>query len=187
MASTVSLIKLLLGEEIAKVNQMFIKRIDYELHRCIVYPYLNNNDFWWMGFSVKRVNNHNSWDNSNVLRKALLVIDNDKYRNAIVNRSVKSIDYYVNSYPEDGGCDEGPTYWGFGGGRLIDYLEILSLLSNGKLSWADNQLIKNIGSNIYKVHIDQNNFANAHALMTPEAPGIYKFGINLREQKSSHY
>jgi hypothetical protein len=179
MASTISLIKLLLGDEIEKVHKMFIKRIDYELHKRVVYPYLNNNDFWWMGFSGKRVNNHNSWDNSNFLRTALLAIDDDVSRNAIVNKSVKSIDYYVNSFPEDGGCDEGPTYWGWGGGRLIDYLELLNSLSNGKMSWADNELIKKIGSYIYKVHIDQNkfvNFADAHALMTPEASAIYKFG-----------
>ncbi len=106
---------------------MFIKRIDYEINRRVVYPYLNNNDFWWMGFSGKRVNNHNSWDNSNVLRTALLAIDDDVSRNAIVNRSVKSIDYYVNSFPEDGGCDEGPTYWSLGAGRLIDYLELFEL------------------------------------------------------------
>ncbi len=102
MASTVAIIKVLLRESIEKVNKMFIKRIDYELHRRVVYPYLNNNNFFWMGFNGEPVNNHNTLDNSDILRTALLGIDDDVSRNAVVNRSVKSVDYFVNQYPEDG-------------------------------------------------------------------------------------
>lgn len=179
MSATVSLIKLLLGQKLDKVSHMFVKRIDYELKRRITYPYLQNDDFFWLGFKNQRVNNHNSWDNSNILRTALLAIDDETDRNQVINRSIASIDIFLNQYPNDGGCDEGPTYWGWAGGRLIDYLELLILVSNGRINWTGNELIPRIGSYIYKVHIAEDryvNFADAQAILSPEAGSIYKFG-----------
>ena len=153
MSATVSIIKLLLKEALDKVTPMFVKRIDYELNRRVVNPYLHNDDFFWLGFKGQRVNNHNTWDNSNILRTALLGIDDETARNQVVNRSIVSIDIFLNQYPKDGGCDEGPTYWGWAGGRLIDYLELLNSVTNGRMNWSDNELIHKIGSYIYEVHI----------------------------------
>lgn len=179
MGSTVSLIKLLLKEKLDSVSLMFVKRIDYELNRRIVYPYLHNNDFFWLGFDGNNVNNHNTWDNSNMLRTALLAIDDDSARNQVINRSITSIDIFLNQRPEDGGCDEGPGYWEWAGGRLIEYLDLFTSVTKGGMNWADNQLIHRLGSYIYKVHISEDkyvNFADAHSRVDPEANSVYKYG-----------
>lgn len=107
LGATVALIKLLLKEKLDKQNPMFVKRIDYELNRRIVFPYLQNNDFFWMGFNGQNVNNHNTWDNSNVLRVALLAVDDESLRQRVVDKTISSVDIYLNQRPEDGGCDEG--------------------------------------------------------------------------------
>ena len=43
-----------------------------------------------------------------------------------------SVDKFLNPHPEDGGCDEGPSYWNHAGGSLFDCLELLFNASDGK-------------------------------------------------------
>lgn len=73
----------------------------------------------------------------------------------------------------------GPGYWEWAGGRLIDYLELLSSVTDNRIDWSDNELIHRIGSYIHKVHIDEDkyvNFADAHSRVDPEANSVYKYG-----------
>ncbi|CAG2180230.1 unnamed protein product, partial [Oppiella nova] len=169
---------------------MFVKRINYELNRRVVLPYLNYDDYFWLGFNGGRVNNHNSWDNSNILRTALLGVEDETSLHQVVNRSIKSIDIFINQYPTDGGCDEGPTYWGWAGGRLIDYLELMTTVSAGKINWSGNELIDKIGTFIYKVHISEDryvNFADAQAKLGVEASAVYKFGHTFNDTTLKHF
>ncbi|CAG2104907.1 unnamed protein product [Medioppia subpectinata] len=192
MVSTVAIIKLLLREELTKMNKqgMFIKRIDHELKQRLILPYLNYDDYFWLGLKGNKVNNHNSWINSNILRAALLAIDDRTARHQVVNRSIYSIDKFINWYPRDGGCDEGPTYWGWAGGRLVDYLELLGDVSGGKIDWSTNKLLDLIGTFIYKVHIADNryvNFADAHAVVEPEQSAVYKYGHLFKDETMKHF
>ncbi len=84
-------------------------------------------------------------------------------------------------YPDDGGCDEGPSYWGRAGASLYQNLDLLKRATNGKFDVFDNQLIKNMGSYIYKAYIEYPyfiNFADADAT-TGSRPANY---LQLRKR-----
>ena len=41
-----------------------------------------------------------------------------------VAKIARSLDRFVDAYPDDGGCDEGPSYWGRAGASLFEALEL---------------------------------------------------------------
>lgn len=89
------------------------------------------------------------------------------------------MDVFLNDYPADGGCDEGPSYWSMAGGALIQYLDLLSTFSNYRLDFSKSKLIHNIGSYIYKVQIDKHyfvNFADASAIARQDPLKVYLYG-----------
>lgn len=172
-------IQYMLSDELDAVSPIINKRITYELNRRILQPYMQRNDFWWMGFSGKAVNNWNAWINANILQVALLSETDTAKLSQLIHKVFKSADYFINQYPADGGCDEGPTYWSLAGGKLVELLYLANSASNGKLSWSSNSLVHNIGTYIYKTHIAGDyfvNFADANNTTIPNPESVYRFG-----------
>lgn len=169
----------LLGNQLEKVTPVLPDRIRYELERRVIHPYLERNDFWWMGFRDQRVNNWNPWVNQNVLLTALLTEEDPGRLDSTVYKTMRSVDNFINQYPADGGCDEGPAYWSHAGGELITYLELLRTSTHGKINLTDRPLICDIGKYIYKVNIDKDafvDFADSHPYLTPSVSSIFEFG-----------
>ena len=166
-------------DQLNEYSPVINKRIAIELNKRILDPYLQRDDYWWMGFTSKAVNNWNAWINTNVLHTALLSERNPERLTLLISKVFKSTDYFINQYPEDGGCDEGPSYWSLAGGKLIRLLQLASSVSNGKLSWSSNGLLHSIGSYIYKMHIAGEyfvNFADATSRTIPNPESVYRFG-----------
>ncbi|SJZ98115.1 Heparinase II/III-like protein [Chitinophaga eiseniae] len=189
-AATISWAQFLLGTKLDKFSPMIGRRIDYELNRRIVTPYLERTDFWWMGFNGRPMNNWNIWINTNILQVALLAINERDIRNKVIEKSIRSADFFLNSYPEDGGCDEGPSYWGHAGGKLIEFINWLRWASAGKADLSRNELIHRIGTYIYKMHIDSSrfvNFADASARTTPPPHTVYLYGEVFKDQQMKEF
>ncbi|MBQ9691918.1 MAG: hypothetical protein IJV70_02030, partial [Clostridia bacterium] len=55
-----------------------------------------------------------------------------------------SLDNWTALYAPDGGCDEGPSYWGAAGASYFDCLELLYDLSGGKINVYGHPLVKAI-------------------------------------------
>lgn len=149
-------------------------------------PYLNCDDFSWMGLQGQIVNNWNPWINSNVLVAFLILEKDQKVRTQAVEKCMESIDKFIDVYFEDGGCDEGPSYWGAAGASLFDTLEVLYYVSEGKINVYDKAIIKNIGRYIYRVNISENyyvNFADASAIVKIPAQLVYHYGLRIDDQK----
>ncbi|MGO4274193.1 heparinase, partial [Paenibacillus sp. TAF58] len=66
----------LLKEKLDFASPQITKRIRKEIDQRILTPYLERNDFWWMGFGEREVNNWNPWCNSNILISVLLIEEN---------------------------------------------------------------------------------------------------------------
>jgi len=184
----VSWTKFLLKDELNTISPLLVKRLNYELNRRIVTPYLTRSDFWWQGFAEpnRKMNNWNIWVNTNILLTAMLALDDKNTCLQVVGKTINSADYFINSYQEDGGCDEGPGYWGAAGGRLIEFVNLLTTLSENKLDWSKNQLIHNIASYIYKDQIADNwyvDFADAPASLTPDPAKIYIAGRLFHDER----
>ena len=185
-ASTAELMSwtyLLMKDQLDPVTDILPQRIQYELERRVIGPYLSRNDFWWLGFGNRFVNNWNPTVNRGVLLTALLVESQPPRLDSVVYKTMKSVDVFINQYPEDGGCDEGPGYWSMAGGAMISYLTKLKSATKGKVDITNNALIAKMAAYIYHVNIDQNyfvNFGDAHALVTPNVVSLYEFGEACR-------
>ena len=170
----------LLGKQIDKVHPLIRERLEAEVERRLLSVYRNRQDFGWMGLNNDRpVNNWNPWINSNLLTCALL-LDGDPARRAqTVHKILTSLDRFLDSYHDDGGCDEGPGYWNRAGASLFECLDLLRSASNGEVNYFDLPLVRQIGAYIYKVHIAGEwyvNFADAPAKVKPDGSLLYRYG-----------
>ena len=148
-----------------------------------VIPYYERNDFWWQGLDGSRdVNNWNPWTNHNMLTAILILEDDQAKKIKGVEKVVRSLDQFINVYPNDGGCDEGPSYWGRAGASLYQNLDLLKRATNGKFDVYDNSLVKNMGNYIYKAYISYPyfvNFADADATTGSRPQIIYSYGKDI--------
>ena len=147
------------GAALDKISPVITKKLLYMLHERIIKPYLTCT-FWWTGETGKRVNNWAPWISANILYVAALTERDMSIRTRVVNRAMTTLDNFMNGYAPDGGCDEGPAYWGSAGGCLFDCLELIEDMSGGEITLWDEPLVRNIGEYIYKVNIDKKRFVN---------------------------
>ncbi len=167
------------GDKLDKVNPLIRKRIHEEVQKRILEPVLKREDFWWMGLSGRIPNNWDPWIVSNWINAALVLEKDPELRAASVHKAMVILDQFLNPYPADGGCDEGPGYWGRAGASLFDCLDQLYKATDGKIDIFGEPLIRNIGDYIYKVYIAGHwfvNFADASAKIDPDALLIYRYG-----------
>ncbi len=185
VANTLSWTWWLFNIEFDKVHPLISKRLKSELMEKVVVPYYERDDFWWMGLAGKRsVNNWNPWTNHNMLTSILILEDDEAQKVEGVQKVIRSLDVFLNQYPADGGCDEGPSYWGRAGASLYQNLDLLKRATNGKFDVYDNQLIKNMGSYVYKAYINYPyfiNFADADATTSGRPSIVYSYGKDIQD------
>jgi len=159
-ASTLSLCIYLLKSQLKNISSLIADRVEYEVERRIINPFLNN-EFHWMGGNRSiAASNWTAWCTSTCLNSCLLIERDRKKRAEFVRKAMKILDYFIDSYPEDGGCNEGAEYWYHAAGCMFDTLEILYSATKGAVNIYNNPKIENMGSYIYKVHMCGKYFAN---------------------------
>jgi hypothetical protein len=174
----------LFKDEFDKIHPLISKRLKNEIMKKAVIPYYERDDFWWQGFGSRGVNNWNPWTNHNMLTAILILEDDPEKRLAGVEKVIRSVDVFINGYPADGGCDEGPSYWGRAGASLFQNLDLLNRATNGKFDVYEDQLVQNMGTFIYKAYIDYPyfiNFADADAATGSRPAIIYWYGKEISD------
>ena len=174
------------GEKLDKINKLLRKRIYYETNKRIFEPMLTKSDnYSWMS-KTKSVNNWNPWIMSNWISATLLLEKDEKRRAEMIYGTMLGTDLYLNGLGEDGGCDEGPSYWFAAGASVFDCLELFSKATNDKIDIYEEPLIQKMASYIYKTHIDGYyfvNFADADPKLRPDGLMLYRFGKALKDEK----
>jgi hypothetical protein len=171
----------LLKDSLDVVSPLVSGRIQYEVDRRINAVNFARDDFWWMGLS-RRVNNWTPWICSNWLATVLILEQDPVRRAGSVYKVLECLDRFLASYADDGGCDEGPGYWGRAGGSLFDCLELLHSSTHGYVDGFSHPRVKEIGRFIMRARIHGSwyvNFADAAARLTPDAPTIYRYGRSI--------
>lgn len=167
-------------EKFDETHPLIAARLNHEIQKKVIDPYLERTDFWWMGIEDQsHINNWNPWINYNMLNCIMLMEKEPERKLAGIKKIIRSLDVFINSYPDDGACNEGPAYWGAASADLFKSLTLLKKISRGKLDVFDNQLIKNMGSYIYKVYIHYPyfvNFGDADAKTSSYPLDIYSYG-----------
>ena len=174
----------LFKEEFDKVHPLISKRLFQELNNKSLTPYFVRDDFGYMGFKGGRPNNWNPWVNYNMLTSFLLIETDPVKKVAEVQKILNSLDKFINGYSDDGGCDEGPSYWGAAGALLYENLEIMKNVTNGKFDVFEDPLIQNMGKYFYKVNIHAPyfiNFADADATTGGSPSIVYRYGKAIND------
>jgi hypothetical protein len=185
--SLVAWVDYLLGEELGALSPLVRPRLTGEVRRRVLEPCWAREDFWWMGFDGSRaVNNWNPWINSNWLTCALLLEEDEGRRGATVAKVLRSLDRFLDAYHPDGGCNEGPGYWGHAGGSMFECLDLFHSATGGRADFFGAPLVGEIGRYVYRAHIDENwyvNFADASAQTMMEGDLVYRFGKRIGDAR----
>lgn len=171
-ASVLSFVYYYLGDRIAQKSPTVKRRMEIEVEKKILEPYLKYSHFWYMGLNDgNSVNNWNPWINSNIIVTFAVFEKNKEKLIQSIEKTAKSIDSFIRVYHADGACDEGPGYFSAAGASLFDYLETLADITNGAVNIYDNELIKNMARYIYRVYIGGDYYVNfADGSARPGAP-----------------
>ncbi len=181
-----AMIYFLLKDQLDRYSPIISQRIAKELDERIFKVYIQQNNFFWMGFKGQLVNNWNAYNNNNCFYTLLYAVQDEKTWNTMLPKLLKSADFFINQYPADGGCDEGPSYWDMAGGNIINLIKGLNELSEGKILQTSDSLIHRMGTYTYKLHIADNkytNFADAFATYTQNPTSVFWYGQLFNDAK----
>ena len=177
----------LLGAELAGLSPALEERLRTEVKRRILDPFAAD-EFSSRGW-LNGYNNWTPWCASNVLG-AFFILEPDGARLADVTlRLMTAVDRFIDRYGADGGCDEGPGYWGEAGGAMLVFLELLSSRTAGAVDIYGSPKIRAMGEYIAHVRLAGPwfaNFADADARCHPHAGKVYRYGervgsVEMRE------
>lgn len=150
----------LLGSRLNAVSPFINTRIDYELERRILAPYIHEH-FWWMGKDQEPMCNWTPWCTQNVLLAVFLHRALPGAEKAVTLKAAESLDYFLKDYGEDGCCDEGAQYFRHAGLCLDGAAEILNQVTGGAFrELYEWDKVKNIASYISNVHVADKYYIN---------------------------
>ena len=174
----IALIHHFMKDKLDSISPLISERIVYELKNRIIDVFLNH-QFSWMGIAGNKVNNWCPWIVSNVLLTVSLVEEDMQKREKTVELALRYLDNFIAWYPDDGGCEEGPTYWNAGAACLFDCLELLDDMTNGYIDVFDDPFIKAMGEYPARVNICDNyfvNFADSRSTARFNAEMLQRYG-----------
>ena len=165
----------LLKESLDKLSPSLGQRLQQAIENRVIIPVEKRTDLWWL----EGRNNWTPWCASNVLGAAMYLINNSNRLCFLTDKLMRSVDRFIANYGDDGGCDEGPGYWGVAAGAMLVFLEILYSRSNGAVNIYDEPHIRRMGHFIVSAHLAGPwfmNFADAPARFTIRRAVVYQYG-----------
>lgn len=155
------------------------------LEKNIFEPYLDSSkdpNHGWLGTKRKEggmVNNWNTYCNTQVILSFLLCEpDPDKLLRA-VEKSVWSLDQYMDYVNLDGACEEGPSYWGMAGAKAYEFAKVMYYATDGKIDVMHDDQIRRMGEYKAKSYIGDGwvvNFGDGGARQAGDADLLWRIG-----------
>ena len=183
-AETASLIvwtKYMLQKQFDQFSPDLCQRIDREIERRILIPALEK-DYWWKTAGM----NWNPWICSNWLTCVLLCEKDEARQAEAIAQIRKATQAFIDAYPEDGGCDEGPGYWDRAAASMFEILRLLPEDPENPRNPELSNKIRNMAAYAYKTYIGNDYcvcFADAHENKAVQQVNIvYPFGLWLNDQ-----
>lgn len=174
-AGDLAMIQYIFRNAFDKISPELNKRIKAELRRRVLLPCREKN-FGWM----RQAHNWNPWITSHWVNVILLAEPDKAQRSADLAKAAKALQYYFSHYSDDGGCDEGPLYWGSSPGNFFNAILALDKATDGSLNLAGDDKFRRMGEFICKAYIGSGNcfinFADAHPTTELNAGMVYEYG-----------
>lgn len=159
-AAQLATIRYLLKEELDAISPLICIRMEEEITKRVLDPYLTVH-FWWMGNEEEKMCNWTTWCTQNVLLAAFMLPTSQEKRMSIVKQALYSLDCFLKDYGDDGCCNEGAQYYHHAGLCLFHSLFILNEVSHGACaSLFFEPKIRNIATFIKEMHAQGPYFFN---------------------------
>ena len=88
--------------------------------------------------------NWNHVCNGEIIRAALYEIDDPAILAHMTHAAIQNLTYALDGFTDDGGCEEGPGYWGYGFGHYLYVAYALYLKTNGELNIMTDEKVERI-------------------------------------------
>lgn len=154
-----------LKAELDKFSPELYKKIEREINHRILSRALGSKD-WWKTAGM----NWNPWICSNWLTCVMLYEKDSVRRQRAVTEIEGCMRAFIDAYPEDGGCDEGTSYWDRAAASLFECMALMKQVQTDSLATVtvldyQKEKVARMGAYIYKMYIGNGysvNFADAH-------------------------
>jgi len=141
----VDLVSTGIAVELAEIVHVLGERLDQEVRERVhadierrIFARFDDPKHWWRRCEM----NWNHVCNGNIMRLALLTVDDPARRAALVHRLVLDMQLALDGFTADGGCTEGPSYWSYGFGHFVKAAYALHAWTGGavNLMTADSKI-----------------------------------------------
>lgn len=163
-----------------------LTRITDEVRRRILEPYRLVDEWRWLreGADGRPPSNWNPWIHSNLLAATLALEDDPYTRTALVARIVRGLDAFLDGCGDDGGCEEGISYFWQAGARLFEALDLLSAATG--IDAFDLEKVHQIGRFPMRMHVGGDWYVNVGDASARQVGGgelLYRFGKRLGDKE----
>jgi len=182
---------LLAGDLIESSAPMARRRLRDEVRARVLGPYRDNDQWWWFGLRKKDLNNWTPWIHANLLATSLLLDDRPQDVLVTAGRAIGALDRYLDAVPDDGGCDEGISYWWRAGASLFECLQTLACACGEDYGVYEIGKIRAIARYPVIAHIAgpwHVNFADGSPKPHGAVPHLlYRFGAAVGDQEVAQH
>ncbi|MDY4556550.1 MAG: heparinase II/III family protein [Prevotella sp.] len=163
-----------LQQQIDSFSPLLSQRIDSEVERRMLIPALNTN-YWWKKASM----NWNPWICSNWLACVKFCEHDSVRRDKALAQIASAMNAFADGYPDDGGCDEGPTYWDRAAASLYECASMMPDSQSLPASFLSS--LKKMAAYCYATYIADGyclSFADSHGNRLVQQPNVmYPFAL----------
>ena len=155
-----------------------------EIDRRFLQPVLNQPQGW-----KNNANNWNTWITSNWLETVLICESDAKQRDAAFKGVQQCLRTFLKGYPDDGGCEEGVSYWDCAGASFFESLYFMQFAPKQAvltLNEAQKKKVENMGRFITTMYINDLtfvNFSDAQAQNVPNINILFPYGAYLQNEQ----
>lgn len=151
----------IIGDRLDEHDPMIKQRALYEIDRRCWTPYMQYDNMWWMFRAGNRskLNNWTAVCNCGVVGSAILVMNDNQRLARMIEKCLKSMNDFLFCFDNQGGCDEGPGYWGYGVSNYV-WLSYLLEMRTGKISLLNAEEVKDIARFPQRTTLSGNNVVN---------------------------
>lgn len=186
LAYQLAFVYFLFKDKFDELSRHIAPRIKEEVLNRVVYEYLER-DYGYTGLmpTARGTNNWTSGVNYGVLGAAVTLIDDKEQLAKVAAKVMASTMQQLSNYPDDGACEEGPSYWEGAIGHLAHILKWLKELTNGEVDLVNTEKTWNLANYFSLVYIYDSysaSFADSDAVKSPLGSTIYKIGKILNNQ-----
>lgn len=157
-ASGLAEIDYLLGD---RLHPGLRQRIRHEVHRRIIAPYLDRDDFRWMGGSDwgGPINNWLAVCTGCIGAAALYLEDSAEFElDAVLNKTLIQMARYLGAFGEDAVSAEGVSYWEYGFFHFTAFADLLHRRTDGRIDLLADPYVQRVARSPLRLLLSPGHF-----------------------------